>query len=147
MNPALKRIHKAALRLFAERGVTQVNVSDLAEAASVARGTIYNNLASTDLLFEEVASQLETEMLARTAMSFESIEDPAERLANGIRLFIRRAHEELRTKGVEFLNAPHLIHRHADGTEEWMAFFKDLEGRPLAIMSLAKPPSGMQAAP
>jgi len=27
------------------------------------------------------------------------------------------------------------VHRHADGTEEWMAFFKDPEGRPLAIMS------------
>jgi DNA-binding CsgD family transcriptional regulator/catechol 2,3-dioxygenase-like lactoylglutathione lyase family enzyme len=60
---------------------------------------------------------------------------------------IRRAHEELHTKGVEFLNAPHLIHRHTDGSEEWMAFFKDLEGRPLAIMSLAKPPAGVQAAP
>jgi len=24
---------------------------------------------------------------------------------------------------------------HADGTEEWMAFFKDPEGRPLALMS------------
>jgi hypothetical protein len=33
-----------------------------------------------------------------------------------------------------------MIHRHADGTEEWMAFFKDLEGRPLAIMSKVKPP-------
>jgi hypothetical protein len=29
----------------------------------------------------------------------------------------------------------HLVHRHADGTEEWMAFLKDPEGRPLAIMS------------
>jgi len=28
-----------------------------------------------------------------------------------------------------------MIHRHEDGTEEWMAFFKDNEGRPLAIMS------------
>ena len=32
-----------------------------------------------------------------------------------------------------------MIHRHADGTEEWMAFFNDLEGRPLAIMAEAKP--------
>jgi len=28
-----------------------------------------------------------------------------------------------------------MIHKHADGTEEWMAFFKDPDGRPLAIMS------------
>lgn len=48
---------------------------------------------------------------------------------------IEQAHEELKGRGVEFINAPHMIHRHADGTEEWMAFFKDPEGRPLAIMS------------
>lgn len=28
-----------------------------------------------------------------------------------------------------------MIHRHADGTEEWMAFFKDPDGRTLAILS------------
>jgi methylmalonyl-CoA/ethylmalonyl-CoA epimerase len=28
-----------------------------------------------------------------------------------------------------------MIHRHSDGTEEWMAAFKDTEGRPLAILS------------
>jgi DNA-binding CsgD family transcriptional regulator/catechol 2,3-dioxygenase-like lactoylglutathione lyase family enzyme len=48
---------------------------------------------------------------------------------------IEHAHRELSARGVEFTNAPHMIHRHADGTEEWMAFFKDPEDRPLAIMS------------
>jgi hypothetical protein len=28
---------------------------------------------------------------------------------------------------------------HADGTEEWMTFFKDNEGRMLALMEQAKP--------
>ena len=45
------------------------------------------------------------------------------------------AHEALTARGVEFLGAPHMIYRHADGLEEWMAFFKDPEGRPLALMS------------
>lgn len=48
---------------------------------------------------------------------------------------IRSAHADLVEKGVEFLGAPHMIHRHSDGTEEWMAAFKDNEGRPLAILS------------
>lgn len=48
---------------------------------------------------------------------------------------IRLSHTALESAGVAFLNAPHLIHRHEDGTEEWMAFFNDNEGRPLAIMS------------
>jgi catechol 2,3-dioxygenase-like lactoylglutathione lyase family enzyme len=51
---------------------------------------------------------------------------------------IHRAHESLKAQGVEFLNGPHMIHKHADGTEEWMAFFRDPEGRPLAIMSQDK---------
>ena len=52
---------------------------------------------------------------------------------------IRTAYDLLRSRGIEFVDAPHLIHRHADGTEEWMAHFHDPEGRPLAIMSQVKP--------
>jgi DNA-binding CsgD family transcriptional regulator/catechol 2,3-dioxygenase-like lactoylglutathione lyase family enzyme len=48
---------------------------------------------------------------------------------------IHAAAKALEDKGVAFVSAPHLIHRHADGTEEWMAFFNDLEGRPLALMA------------
>jgi DNA-binding CsgD family transcriptional regulator/catechol 2,3-dioxygenase-like lactoylglutathione lyase family enzyme len=54
---------------------------------------------------------------------------------------IARAHEDLKSRGVEFRNAPHMIHKHADGTEEWMAFFNDPEGRPLAIMAQVKKPA------
>lgn len=49
---------------------------------------------------------------------------------------INAAHKRLADNGVEFINAPHMIHKHDDGSEEWMAFFNDLDGRPLAIMSV-----------
>ena len=52
---------------------------------------------------------------------------------------IQAAHTGRAARGVEFINAPHMIHRHEDGTEEWMAFFKDNDRRPLAIMSQVKP--------
>jgi DNA-binding CsgD family transcriptional regulator/catechol 2,3-dioxygenase-like lactoylglutathione lyase family enzyme len=52
---------------------------------------------------------------------------------------IQAAHRSLAGRGIEFINAPHLIHRHGDGTEEWMAFFKDPDGRPLAILCQVKP--------
>ena len=52
---------------------------------------------------------------------------------------VRQAHAALSARGLEFTHAPHMIHRHADGTEEWMAFLKDNEGRPLGIMSRAMP--------
>lgn len=51
---------------------------------------------------------------------------------------IRSAHAALGAKGIEFTHAPHMIHRHEDGTEEWMAFFQDNDGRPLAIMAQAR---------
>jgi DNA-binding CsgD family transcriptional regulator/catechol 2,3-dioxygenase-like lactoylglutathione lyase family enzyme len=52
---------------------------------------------------------------------------------------IRCAYDTLRARGVEFGEAPHLIHRHADGTEEWLAHFNDPEGRPLGILAQVKP--------
>ncbi len=94
MNPAQARIHRAALELFAEKGATQVTISELAQAAGIARGTIYNNLKSPEALFENLAAQLADEMHQRVVASYAGVEDPAQRLANGIRQFIRRAHEE-----------------------------------------------------
>jgi catechol 2,3-dioxygenase-like lactoylglutathione lyase family enzyme len=48
---------------------------------------------------------------------------------------IGAAYTELSARGIEFKGAPHMIYRHPDGTEEWMAFFKDPDGRFLALMS------------
>ncbi|HZX03165.1 VOC family protein [Kribbella sp.] len=48
---------------------------------------------------------------------------------------INAAYDELRDRGVRFENAPHLIHKHDDGVEEWMAFFPDPDGQLLAIMA------------
>jgi AcrR family transcriptional regulator len=91
---ARAKIYQAALRLFAETGGSEVTVSDLANAAGIARGTIYNNIAEPENLLGEVAVALSREMLARTEATMRAISDPAERLATGARLFIRRAYEE-----------------------------------------------------
>lgn len=48
---------------------------------------------------------------------------------------LHAAKEALEARGVKFTHAPHMIHRHGDGTEEWMTFFEDNEGRPLALMA------------
>ena len=48
---------------------------------------------------------------------------------------IQSAYDQLRDRGVAFDGAPHMIFRHESGTEEWMAFFADPDGHPLAIMS------------
>ena len=67
-----------------------------------------------------------------------------ERVANESILYfhvadIRVAHDALAARGVAFTHAPHMVHRHADGTEEWMAVFSDGDGRPLALMCRVQP--------
>jgi AcrR family transcriptional regulator len=91
---AQNRIQEAALRLFAEKGSTQITISALAQAAGIARGTVYNNIDKPHALFESVATRLVDEMHVRIVASFNPALDPAVRLANGIRFFMRRTHEE-----------------------------------------------------
>lgn len=51
---------------------------------------------------------------------------------------IKAAQAELAGRGVPFEGEPHMIHRHPDGTEEWMTFFRDPDGNMLALMAQVK---------
>ena len=51
---------------------------------------------------------------------------------------IAAAHAALMDRGASMTGAPHMIHKHPDGAEEWMAFFKDDEGRDLALHSIVR---------
>lgn len=92
--PARARIYQAALKLFAANGGSEITVSELAQAAGIARGTIYNNIEAPENLFGEVAAALSREMIWRVEATMRDIDDPAQRLATGLRLFIRRAHDD-----------------------------------------------------
>jgi len=48
---------------------------------------------------------------------------------------IQAGYASLCDQGVVFHGEPQLIHRHADGVEEWMAFFEDPFGNVHALMS------------
>ncbi|MCB2079609.1 MAG: VOC family protein [Novosphingobium sp.] len=45
----------------------------------------------------------------------------------------------LEAAGAKLVSAPHRIHVHADGMEEWMAFVADNEDRPLGLMAQVAP--------
>ena len=47
---------------------------------------------------------------------------------------INEAHEQMKSRGVQFVDSPHLIARLPDH-ELWMTFFRDSEGNLLSIMS------------
>ncbi len=80
--------------LFARKGGDRVTISELADEAGVARGTVYNTIPDPGALFEDIAGDLAREMQDRVVASMADLTDPALRLACGVRLFIRRAHEE-----------------------------------------------------
>lgn len=46
---------------------------------------------------------------------------------------IHAEHARLTAAGATFVDAPHMVHRHEDGSEEWLSFFNDPDGRPLAL--------------
>ena len=98
LTAAQRRLQRVAMQLFAERGVTRLTVSELAHAAGIARGTIYNNLPDVDHLFSEVAKQLAddlvSEMIEVATHASAAFGDPARRVANGIRYFVKRAHDD-----------------------------------------------------
>jgi AcrR family transcriptional regulator len=89
------RIHRAAMHLFAQKGATELSVSELAAAAGVARGTVYNQLAARGTaLFEEVAEHIVSDMSGRMALVFDDVDDYAVRMSHGLRFYVRRAHQE-----------------------------------------------------
>jgi AcrR family transcriptional regulator len=91
---AESRLLDAALRLFARNGVRELSVSDLANEASVARGTIYNNFENPSELFSIVALGVASEMQDSISAKLAGIECPEQRLAYSLRWIIRRAHRQ-----------------------------------------------------
>jgi len=52
---------------------------------------------------------------------------------------IHEAHEQMKARGVEFVDKPHLIAKLPDH-DLWMNFFRDSEGNLLGLMSEVRPP-------
>jgi methylmalonyl-CoA/ethylmalonyl-CoA epimerase len=52
---------------------------------------------------------------------------------------INEVHEQMKARGVEFVDKPHLIAKLPDH-DLWMTFFRDSEGNMLGLMSEVRPP-------
>ena len=88
-----KRIHDAARRAFSERGLA-VQIEDVIRIAGVSRGTFYNYFRTVEELFEHVAAEMASDMGERIYSRLVNLEDVAVRVANGVRHFCLRAHQE-----------------------------------------------------
>jgi catechol 2,3-dioxygenase-like lactoylglutathione lyase family enzyme len=115
---------------FSRIGQISRTVSDIAKAEAWYRDVLglkhlytFGKLAFFDCGGTRLYLSQEGEMQASESLLYFQVDD------------IAAARDRLVERGVEFTHAPHKIHTHADGTEEWMGFFKDPDGRPLALMS------------
>jgi len=85
------RLLGTALQLVAERGPGAVSIDDVIAAAEVSRGTFYKYFSSPEALVREVAFNLATDLVRLADPVVRRRDDPAERVACGIRLVSRLA--------------------------------------------------------
>lgn len=80
----------AALRIYAEKGVSELLLNELAEKAEVSNGTVYNYFKSREALLEAVGMALADQFSNQITKLSQDITLGVERVAIGARMFIRK---------------------------------------------------------
>lgn len=112
-----QRLVVSAIEVFA-RGGADANVIDkVCELASVSRGTFYNYFHTLEELLEAVAGEVANEILRIVNPLVQQADDPAARVARGVRLAIELVRQ--RPMVAEFLvNTSPSVVALASGTQE-----------------------------
>ena len=87
------RLVECALAVFAEKGVGASVIQDVIATAEVSQGTFYNYFRTNEELLAAVAQELSNELLEGIEGAVSRYEDPAARIAHGVRLYLYRARE------------------------------------------------------
>jgi AcrR family transcriptional regulator len=85
------RLLTTAVRIGAEKGPAALTIDDVVVGAEVSRGSFYKYFPSIDALLRDVATQIANELICMAEPLVLGFEDPAERVASGIRLVARSA--------------------------------------------------------
>ena len=85
------RLLSSAVRLAADKGPAAISIDDVVSAAGVSRGTFYKYFASPDALIRELAMQIANELIRMAEPVVLRHENPAQRVACGIRIVSRTA--------------------------------------------------------
>ncbi|MBK0394213.1 TetR/AcrR family transcriptional regulator [Ramlibacter algicola] len=83
----------AAAHVFADRGWSQATMAQVAEAAGVTTGTVYNHFASKEEIAEALSLALAAAVNQAIVASIEPVKDAAQRMAIGQRRFVWLAAE------------------------------------------------------
>jgi AcrR family transcriptional regulator len=86
-----RRLFGSALQLVAKQGPAATSIDQVIQAAEVSRGTFYKYFESPEALFDELSLELANEMIRMAEPEVARIEDPAQRVATGMRLVIQMA--------------------------------------------------------
>jgi TetR/AcrR family fatty acid metabolism transcriptional regulator len=92
-NDKRERIVEAAIEVFAEKGFRSARISDIAEGAGVADGTIYLYFRNKEDLLLTIFEEKMEELLRALALALEGIASPVEKM----RAFARFHFHQLRT--------------------------------------------------
>jgi AcrR family transcriptional regulator len=85
------RLMETALAVFAEKGVGASVIQDVIAAAGVSQGTFYNYFRTNEELLLAVAEELSNELINAIEQTVSQYEDPAVRIATGVRLYLYKA--------------------------------------------------------
>jgi AcrR family transcriptional regulator len=85
------RLLSSALQLVATQGPAATSIDDVIAAADVSRGTFYKYFPSPQALVQELAYEVAKDLVVLADPVVREREDPAERVACGIRLVARLA--------------------------------------------------------
>lgn len=85
------RLIEAAMEVFSSKGVDATVIEDLIEQAQVSRGTFYNYFRTTEEVMAAVQQDVGNELLSLVDMAIADRQDPAERLACGVRMVLQTA--------------------------------------------------------
>jgi len=86
-------ILSAAEALFGVRGIDGVSIDEIAEAADIAKGTVYNHFEDKEALASEIAMQARADGEARVEAANAGVIDPVRRTVRGVLVFARFAIE------------------------------------------------------
>lgn len=85
------RLTETALAVFAEKGVGASVIQDVISVARVSQGTFYNYFRTNEDLLQAVAEGLSNELISAVERVVSGYQDPAVRIATGVRLYLYKA--------------------------------------------------------
>lgn len=83
-----QRLFESAMAVVTQDGPAAATIDRVIAAAEVSRGTFYNYFESPEALFDALAVTLANEFIQQAELAVARLDDPAERVATGMRLVI-----------------------------------------------------------